>query len=198
MVSTLIQIFLLSVLCKLITCQYKILKSQQNGTIYLIARKDTARRIPHIDTLVAFGFKFESLDIIDDVALSRLQIGDDVPLIRQENGTPDEILRVELLKINTIQNCLLDEFFFLGEYLNPSIIPWKGRLLMVYGHAWELRGRKATDRIEFLWQNISFSPFSSEEAYYGINTTYTELAVPVAGDGCPSSLKIYYKLKPHD
>lgn len=153
-----------------------------NDTIYLINRNTTLKRISSTDTLKSLGYTIGSLQIVSDSFLDSFERGEDVPLIRQENGTPDEILRVELLKINTLQNSqLLVELYHLGENVNPSIIKWKDRLFLCTGFAWELKGRKGTDRIEFSWVNQSFLPYTSAEHYLGIENENCELPTSLVG-----------------
>ena len=90
--------------------------------------------------------------------------GPPVPLIKKLDNTPDEFMRVELLRVEVLQGWapgvggaaqshshhLLQNAVCLGVYINPSVVPWRGQLLMASGLAWlESDGQVASETLNF-------------------------------------------------
>ena len=87
-----------------------------------------------------------------------------IPLIHQLDNTPDEIMRVEILKISSITKELVYDFQQIGKdifgYVNPSTIKVKNRLLAFWGEFGE--------NIRVSWVNHTDYPYYSNEKYYNI------------------------------
>ena len=89
--------------------------------------------IPSITSLDDLTGKFEH---------EKCKPGSAVPLIEKHNNTPDENMRLELLRIQALlqdvippRGDLLRDATYLGSYINPSLVPWKGHLLLMTGLA---------------------------------------------------------------
>jgi len=84
-----------------------------------------------------------SVCISNASSLAELQCtpGSPLPLIEKHNNTPDENIRIELLRIKVLLEDsvpggdLLKDPTYLGSYINPSVVPWNGQLLLMTGLA---------------------------------------------------------------
>ena len=68
--------------------------------------------------------------------LKHFEIGLNIStLMKINNNTPDEIFRIEMLRINTIQSSyhILKNISYFGTFINPSAIPFQGVTLMASG-----------------------------------------------------------------
>lgn len=160
---------------------YTIVKSL-NGTMeqtFLLVN-GWAKEITDVDTVVSLKHDPKSLNVIPFDVIKSLKYGGKVPLIKMQNGSPDEIMRVELLKINTLQNKVLYDIKVIGEYINPAVVKFRGRLLLAAGLEWGFAGvnkKAATGHVEFAWINSTDYPFYSAAMYHGINMDVNSLQV---------------------
>jgi predicted GH43/DUF377 family glycosyl hydrolase len=154
-----------------------------NSTVYLINRR-MARRILDDATVVTLGYSPDSLETISQEELDNLTIGPDVPTIMRNNQTPDEITRVEILIYQVIQGEIVRQITRIGDYINPSIVLFKGRLLLATGLAWGFAGTKqkpATNTLEYRWLNHSDYPFYTEGTHLGVANEVEPIGSPSLG-----------------
>jgi hypothetical protein len=59
--------------------------------------------------------------------LSEFHIDAPVPLIHQENNSPDEIMRIWITKIMALQRYLFTELSYYGEFLDAAAVKWNKR-----------------------------------------------------------------------
>jgi hypothetical protein len=61
---------------------------------------------------------------------------------------------------------------YIGEYMNPAVVKWNQRLLLVTGSNFGRANSKVTKNafLEFLWFNHSFQSFADDSKYLGITT----------------------------
>lgn len=162
-------------------CAYTIV-STSNGSIeqtFLLVN-GWAKEIVDADTVITLKHDPGKLDKIPFSVIKSLKYGGVVPLIKLQNGSPDEVIRVELLKINCLQNKVLYDIKVVGEYINPSVVKFKGRLLLAAGLEWGFAGvnrKPATGHVEFAWINSTDYPFYSAAMYHGINMDINSLLV---------------------
>lgn len=105
--------------------------------------------------------------------------GEDIPSIHLNEGGPDDIFRVFSLVNKVLQGRLIEDLFLIGKYINPSLVPFRGRLLMATGLAWSLdglaEGKPASEFLEFRWINHTSFPFYSKQPYCGITENINPL-----------------------
>lgn len=171
----------------LIQClSYVIVKTHDgNRELVFLIVSGWAKEVHHNDTIEYFGFKYDTLEHVSWNVISELKLGKSVPLLHRENASPDEAMRLELLKLTSLQVNLQYDLKYLGEFINPSVVKFKNRLLLCAGLAWGYTGltyRKPNDMIEFIWANTSELPFYSKEPYLGIDPgVIGPLNVPIIG-----------------
>jgi hypothetical protein len=150
-----------------------------------LLNRGVASEIIDNDTIKFLGFDSENLQRIPYTILNMFHRIPDftVPVMKMSYVCPDEAIRVEMLKINTLQVPLIYGLLKLGEYINPAVIKWRNRLFLGCGLAWGfIAGKAANEHLEFQWINSSYYPFhSTESSYLGINTTIHELDRPIVG-----------------
>lgn len=106
-------------------------------------------------------------------------VGEPVPPIHQKDSSTDEIMRVALEANHILQPRLFKELFHVGNYINPSLVLFKGRFLMATGLAWSVNGvnegKAPTEHMEFKWYNHSLYPFFSDSPYIGVGARINAL-----------------------
>jgi hypothetical protein len=96
----------------------------------------------------------------------------------------DDLTRIELIKSYVLNGRLLHSAEAVGQYINPCITKWQGRLLLATGLSWGQAGanhKAATNTIEFRWVNNSAYPFHTEGPYLGIHNEIEELPSMIIG-----------------
>jgi hypothetical protein len=159
-------------------------KDDNEGKIYLL-NKGWAREITDSKSVERLGFSIDSLENISGSMLSLFRLGHaaDHPPIYPYNNNLDELTRAEIAMIDALQTPLLYGMRKLGEYINPGVIPWKGRLFLASGLAWGFTegGKSANEKTEFQWVNNTYFPFHSSEDYLGISTKINPLNQELVG-----------------
>lgn len=150
---------------------------RHNEMLYLIHR-GRIRKLPAESTETTIrnlGFDPNLVHNISAHHVRSLVKGDDVPVVKLERENDvDEVIRVFLLANKVLQGRLIESVTHIGNYINPSLVPFRGRLLMATGLAWTVNGvnegKPATEFLEFRWFNNSAFPFHSSNTYLGIDT----------------------------
>lgn len=134
------------------------------------------RKLPENDNETVINLRFDpaSAREISTHHFQSLSKGEAIPPIQFKNKDDiDEIFRVMCLVNRVLQGRLIEDVFFIGKYINPSLVPFRGRFLMATGLAWQINGvnegKPATEFLEFRWVNHTQNPFYSEEKYCGLN-----------------------------
>jgi hypothetical protein len=155
---------------------FDIVRYAGNGTMYLLF-KGVAKAVPDELTASALSFTPTQLRSIDEVELSKYRIGPAVPIIAKSDGSPDDITRVELQKSFALMGHILCDIHHIGEYMNPAVVKWRNRLLLVTGSNYGRANTKTTKNafLEFRWLNDSFLPFADDQALVGITTGEVEM-----------------------
>eukprot|EP00600_Ochromonadales_sp_CCMP1393_P006007 CAMPEP_0174969968 /NCGR_PEP_ID=MMETSP0004_2-20121128/9083_1 /TAXON_ID=420556 /ORGANISM="Ochromonas sp., Strain CCMP1393" /LENGTH=444 /DNA_ID=CAMNT_0016219569 /DNA_START=140 /DNA_END=1474 /DNA_ORIENTATION=- len=140
----------------------------ENGTAFLITNGGrVAKRIDGEDTITTLGFNMQMLSTVSPGKLNALRIGDAVPPLKQKDNSMDEIIRIAVMKSAAVNGNLMKGSKWLGMYINPSVVPWKGRLLLATGLAWgEADGLPSDNTIAFRWYNFSTYRFEDEKMPY--------------------------------
>jgi predicted GH43/DUF377 family glycosyl hydrolase len=143
----------------------------EKNVTYLI-HHGVARQIVNPETVVSLGRDPNTLPFLSRDILTEFKLGSTMPLIRRENWTPDEILRVNMQIAKELQpDPVPYELTYLGSYINPSVVLFKGRLLLgVALEWWYTDGQAANDHVEFRWYNHTKWPFFAHEPQMGIAT----------------------------
>jgi len=116
-----------------------------------------------------------------------------IPMLKRKENSPDEVMRVELIKIASLQENLLENITNLGKLINPAVVPWRGRLLLAMGRSWGVGNYQENDNIEFMWLNqTSAYNFHGglQDMYLGIGNDLGPLNVPQFMGQDPRLLKI--------
>lgn len=139
---------------------------------YLLYRQKVARLIDDDRTVRSLGFDISQLETITSEQLSKYQLGAPLPAIYMAARNADEAMKVQLLKSTYLQGKLLHNISHIGDYINPGVVAFKGRFLMVTGLAWSLdfmnEGHPPNEFIYHRWLNLTISPYASNKPYLGL------------------------------
>jgi hypothetical protein len=143
-----------------------------------------AREIVDIDTMKALNINASAVHTVtDEVFKQSFKLGDNVPSLKITNWNPDEIIRIELLKLQTLTDEeLIYEHAGIGPFVNPSVVIFRNRMLLCTALSWgAIYGLKgpANDHIELRWINHTDYPFFEDPGtvthqYLGIPTNTSE------------------------
>ena len=159
------------------SCSYIIVRTVSSNTLendrIFLLNRGTAREILENVTVTFLGFDPSNIISMNYSLLSTFHRNNEpVPKMQMEKVVPDECMRVEILKINTLQTRMLYGLKKVGEYINPAILIWKGRYFLGSGLAWGFTaGKPANEHLEFQWLNLSSAAFYSSERFLGISPT---------------------------
>jgi hypothetical protein len=150
---------------------------------YYLVHRGTIRQLPDLDTVKTLGFSLDHIEEISHKTLREFKRGPMVEEVKQKDGSPDEIMRIELLRNKILQGRLIQNITYIGEYINPSVVPFCGRLFMAVGLAWGFNdGQAANEHLEFRWLNHSkIRPIYDKDDYYGVGWKLDALDVPIIG-----------------
>jgi len=175
-------IIVLEYVCPGFTVVRTVSSSEIENNRYFLLNRGSAKEILDNNTISFLGFDLASITNISYSLIYSFRREGIAPSIVIGKVEPDECMRVELLKINTLQVNLLYGLEKIGEYINPAIIPWKGRYLLGCGLAWGyITGKAANEHLEFQWLNRTSAPFYSNERYLGISGTIDVIDNVVVG-----------------
>lgn len=122
-------------------------------------------------TIKTFGLSEDELTELSTNVISQFKREDPIKEIKFADHGPDEIMRVELAMNKAVQDPLILDLYNLGEAENPSVIKFRGRLLMITSFAWGVvEGHGADGNVHYKWINHTHFPFYNEEPYLGIAT----------------------------
>ncbi len=156
---------------------------QGESHLFYRVHRNTVRQIPDVETVKTLGFSLEHIEEVSHKVFKEFKHhGPPIEQVHQKDASPDELMRVELLKNKILQGRLIQNITYVGEYINPSIVPFCGRLFMAVGLAWGFHdGQEANEHVEFKWVNHTLRPFYSNERYYSVGTKLEALDVPIIG-----------------
>lgn len=86
---------------------FTIVRFTSSNTHYFLLSNGVAKEIEDVETLSVFGYAPNQCNDISLDFLNEFHRGHSIGMIRRENATPDEIMRVELLKIHALQEKLM-------------------------------------------------------------------------------------------
>jgi predicted GH43/DUF377 family glycosyl hydrolase len=127
-----------------------------------------------LDDVTVTNLNYEP-DKLRTVSLSKLneyKIGPAIDSIRKSDGSPDDITRLELQRCLAVMGRIIYDAHYIGEYMNPAVVKWHQRLLLVTGSNYGRANSKATKNafLEFRWFNHTFQSFTDDSKYLGITT----------------------------
>lgn len=130
----------------------------EGGEAYLLLRDQTARLIPDNGTIHALHHDPGHLRSIDKQTFSnQYKQHPALPSLVRRDNTPDEIIRIEIVRSLEIQGTLLHNVTDVGMYINPGVIFWKGRFLVIAGLGWTLPGMNdgitADEQLYYRWNH---------------------------------------------
>jgi predicted GH43/DUF377 family glycosyl hydrolase len=134
--------------------------SGYHKTIYFL-RKNVLKIVPDMQTFKSLGFTEQDLEPItkEEFLTYHFEFAL-VPVAHLTNDGPDEIMRLELLRNKLLQGLQILDPVFLGDYINPAVLPFKGRYLLITGLAWGKHDNHvANEHLEFRWTNHSLASF---------------------------------------
>lgn len=130
---------------------------------------ETYRLIPDNHTIE----RFAQFSQILEPSVLRLEgrLGKPLDSLVPNDGTPDEIMRVQLALIKSLyKHRIVTSTFHIGHYFNPAICVFQRMLFMSFrGNLW------ADDRAYFTWLNASFMPIHPQTHAFGITGEGTYL-----------------------
>jgi predicted GH43/DUF377 family glycosyl hydrolase len=134
------------------------------------------REIVDPSTMAFLGVNVSTVPVVDSFESIKAlyRIGEKMPLLTlKTDPSPDEIIADELAKIAALTGPLIQQnISHLGVYINPSVVLFRGQLLLATGRAWGAPlGEK--DKLEFQWLNHSDFPHLRNNG----TTTHQEMGV---------------------
>ena len=113
------------------TLPYKVLRlNEENNTTAFLIISRIAKAIPDDATIVTLGYDPQSIESISLTDLNELKAGEKLASLKYNNQSPDELTRIEIAKSYALQGNLIHDVLDLGNYINPTIVKWEGRLLL--------------------------------------------------------------------
>jgi predicted GH43/DUF377 family glycosyl hydrolase len=113
------------------------------------------------------------------------------------NGSAADLIRVDREKISVYQEKLYEEVFYIGNYMNPSIVKWNNRYLMGNSMTWGVfeGKRQAQGRMVFRWLNLSSASYQSTEPYLCITSGNYSKQIGYVASGKEYHLMTAFKLE---
>jgi hypothetical protein len=144
---------------------FQVVKESGKYDAYLLMHRTHVRKIPDNETLHFLGYSFDSIETIESTVFNTYAVMDPVESMKPRDMTPDEIVRVNALKFQTLQDSpgLVQTLRKIGNIWNPSVVKWKGfNLLVSIGDG--LGDDKIYIKLAFLHDNLTYL----SESKYGI------------------------------
>lgn len=119
----------------IITCilahEEKVVRIENSEKIYLLIN-GKSRLIPNNETSLFMGYNPEELPIVQENVMYGYELSDPVESMIRIDSTPDDCMRIHQLKMDTFQDNphLLMNLTHVGQYWNPSIIPWRDKIFV--------------------------------------------------------------------
>eukprot|EP01039_Chlorochromonas_danica_P003132 gene3132-3430_t len=131
----------------------------EGGEAYLLLRDQTARLIPDNGSIQALHHDPGHLPSIHrNTLFTQYKLGHALPSLVRRDNSPDEIIRIEIVRSLEIQGTLLHNVTDVGAYINPGVIFWKGRFLVMAGLGWTLPGMNdgiiADELLYYRWNDF--------------------------------------------
>lgn len=133
------------------TRHYTVVKTAEFKAYMLV--KGVARAIKDNATIETFGFKWEALSFVDHEILGTFLVGDVLPTVKLENGSPDEAMRVVLLKIGILQPILFNnvEMYTKWNFFDQALVIWRGNFFGVSTPGW------SASETPKVWSNLTLT-----------------------------------------
>ena len=183
-----LRIVTLAVIVAFSRCQelYRIVRLAEKANTYYLLYNNISRLIPDAETVQGLNFKIDDLKSITEAELSAYSMESPAPLMKTDK-TADGNTKLYVDRSDLFNGRDIWTFECIGNYINPAVGPFRGRLLMVTPLEFHLAtgiGRKkkvATNTIEFMWVNSSDYFFYTNETYLGIGNEIDPLNVDIVG-----------------
>jgi predicted GH43/DUF377 family glycosyl hydrolase len=155
---------------------YDIVRLDTNNTAYLLLN-NVAKHVPDDVTVTNLNYEPDKLRIVSLSTLNEYKLGPAIDSIRKNDGTPDDITRMEWQRCIGVMGRLIYDASYIGEYMNPAVVKWRQRLLLVTGSNYGRANSKTTKNafLEFRWFNHTFQSFTDDSKYLGITTGEVEM-----------------------
>jgi predicted GH43/DUF377 family glycosyl hydrolase len=132
-------------------------------TVYFL-KHNRLKTVSDFKTFENLGFKVDDIAEITENQFNSFQFSSEyLPVYRIPPGEPiDAFIGLELYKSRFLQEIFLTNITEIGYYINPSLVPFRGRLFLATGLAWGMHdNHNFNEHLEFRWFNNSLLPFSS-------------------------------------
>ncbi len=118
---------------------------------------------PYIERIPKLNGKKVCIDTVNVSTVSSMRRGHPVPMLHHDIDNLDEALKWEMKKIDVIQGQMVFDKTFINWMINPSVLIWRGHLVVATGITWQIRsapgmlpaGKHPSETIEFGILNIS-------------------------------------------
>jgi hypothetical protein len=137
-------------------------------TVYFL-KHNRLKALSDFKTFENLGFKVDDiLEITENQFKTYEFISDPFPVYHVPAGDGiDTAIATEIFKSRYLQEILLSNITSIGDYINPTIVPFRGRLFLATGLAWGMHdSHNFNEHLEFRWLNNSLLPFSSFSSIY--------------------------------
>jgi len=154
---------------------------------YLVVRNKFARLIYDNDSIANLNLDPNTMqEMTEDNFLKEYTVGEPLPPLGYKDKSPDDCVRIYSLRSSIFNgDDLYLDFSNVGEYMNPSVMKFRGRLLLVTPLQIGFTGsehKPHTGTIEFKWLNSSRFPFYTTTPFLGIENEVRALNDVVVGE----------------
>lgn len=174
-----------------------------NGSMYFINRNQYHLFLPDRfeQGVLALGLDPNDVHNVTKSSFDQLKPGEDVPVFRISNyNTPDDLMANLLAANKFLQGRLLQNLQVIEKYINPSLLPFRGRMLMGTCLTWAYgadmnEGKGIEDRLQFRWWRRPISGIPASEqidqgSYLGLDDHISDISNVTIGGQDPRLMPI--------
>lgn len=163
---------------------YSIVRLVDNSTAYLLLNR-VAKQLRDDPSVVTLGFNPSRLENVTLQFLNEhYKIGTRARSLQYKDKSPDDIMRIEILKSELFNGALLKKAEPIGNYINPCIVKWQNRFLLATGLTSGVAGSRlkpSSNTVNICWWNSTVLPFHTTEPYLGIYNEIEDFNPPMLG-----------------
>lgn len=158
--------------------------SKDTNKTYLLIDK-VARFVPDKETVVTLECDPDIFPLLSEKELSHsYTLGEPVPLISFKTKGADDIMAAFIQRSTVFNGNIFRSIEKVGDYINPSISLFRGRLFFMSSRQMGLSGsqqKPPSHSIEYRWVNSSDHPFYTEGPYLGVHNEIEDINMMTRG-----------------
>ena len=142
---------------------YTLVRKSDNPETILLLSNGQARIVPLNSTWIFKKIGFENVEIVSPSVLNEFHFKNTIITIERQDQTIDENHRLFLLKIDSLQDRIIEDISFIGYAKNPSLIHWNDRCLVVAQTLPHMISFKWMGTEDFLLNSLCYSNVSTQD-----------------------------------